>query len=203
MKKTFLLIWISFFGSIVFGQSSSTESSGKQSSLPFGYIQSGYQNITEVGILAGTGLIHSGSFRGNYQNDAMDFSLSTVNGWLICPYVFSGIGVAIEKEKNDYRLPFYIDTRFFILKRTVTPFIYTEMGYALGWMKGEGSCDWGGIMLSLGPGILFHFTKSNSLLISLGYKIQEIKLNASDYLFDHSTEISYANYIAIKIGCSF
>jgi len=175
--------------------------------------QTGFTNNTEFGISVGIGIIYSYSNIGiNNPNDVISFSLSTVNGWLINPNVFVGIGIGIEKvsiEGNDYRLPLYIDTRFFILKKMVTPFFYTDMGYSWGWNKGSTGSDWAGVMGGVGAGVAYRFIKSSSLSISIGYKYQQIKLEwrrSTGYPYEQNTteyENSFSNFIVIKIGMSF
>jgi hypothetical protein len=170
--------------------------------------QKGYQNVTEIGILAGVGLIQTNSPQErSYQNDEFDFSLSTVNGWLINSNVFTGIGIGIEKDHNDYRLPLYLDTRFILLKSTITPFVYTDMGYAWGWNSDAEGSDWGGILLSFGLGVGCHLTRTSSLLFSVGYKIQQIKLEYfrwfNNGVRQYEYDISFSNLLGIKLGFSF
>ena len=58
--------------------------------------QRGFENNTEFGLLIGVGTINSYSYYGTtVQNDITAFSFSTVNGWLINPNVFVGIGIGI------------------------------------------------------------------------------------------------------------
>ncbi len=177
--------------------------------------QTGFQNNTEFGILVGMGNINSYSLLGTTTpNDVTAYSLSTINGWLINPNVFVGIGIGIEKLPIDYFidycLPLFLDTRYFILKKKVTPFFYSDMGYSWGWNSGSSSSDWAGIMVSAGAGVSYRFIKSSSLSISVGYKLQQIKLewrrgsdNPPYNQIITEDENSFSNFIVIKIGISF
>ena len=170
----------------------------------------GFVNHTELGILTGIGNVLSYSSIGrSYMNDVTGFSFSTVNGWLINPYVSVGIGIGVEKLSADYCMPLYLETRFFVLKKMVTPFFYTQMGYTWRWNRGMSGADWAGLMVSAGAGAACHIKGSASVFFSIGYKIQQIKLdylrqsNIWPYDYFPEYENSFASFIVFKAGFSF
>jgi hypothetical protein len=175
--------------------------------------QKGFENYTEFSILEGMGELYSLAYYGSsFSNDVTVYSLSTINGWRICPYVFVGIGIGIEKYTSDYpikyTLPIYLDTKYFILNKKVTPFLYADMGYAWGWTYGSQKNDWAGIMLGAGGGVSYRFTRSSSLCLSVGYRLQQIKQEWKGPGWYGSVpltedEISFSNLVVIKIGISF
>ena len=157
-----------------------------------------------------------------YRNHLKAYSLSTVNGFLINPNVFVGIGIGIEKVTIDYGwpeyldtrvghfIPLYLDTRFYLLKKQVTQFFYTDMGYSWGRNAGESGSDWAGVMGGAGTGVVYRFTKVNALSFSVGCKIQQIKLKwIQTFIYPNEQfsvqyyEKSFSYFIVTKIGISF
>jgi len=94
-----------------------------------------------------------------------------------------------------------------VLKKKVTPFFYTDLGYTLAWINGSTKTDWAGIMAGAGGGVVYRFISSSSLCLSVGYRLQQIKQEwkGPAYYGEPLTEdeISFSNLIVIKIGISF
>ena len=164
-----------------------------------------YQNITDFGLQFGIGKIQANIINGlSLENNAIDLSISTINGVLINSNVFVGIGIGFEKENSastqiKSRFPIYFDTRFYITKTKVSPIIYTDMGYAFAWSTQDKGSDWGGILLDVGLGSQYRLINSTAIFLSIGYKLQQMKVYWSYNEYDKP----FANFIFIKTGITF
>ena len=175
------------------------------------YKSNGFQNFSEFGVLTGVGIVNSYSLLGSsYKNDALGLSLSTTNGWLINTNVFVGLGIGVEKFSSDYQLPLFLNTRFFILSKKIKPFCYSDIGYSWRWNSESTGSDWGGLLIGLGAGCAIQMTKNSSVFISIGYKIQQVKLEWMQ-IVGHGQyaetiielENSFSNLAVIKFGFGF
>lgn len=133
----------------------------------------GYTNITEFSM----GLGFSEGLNRNRESPDRQFSMSisTLNGFTVTPYIQIGLGTGLELWKARGFIPIYIDLRANILKYVDSPFLYVNVGYAPGWVKGETGMGLGGALAGLGAGARFRTSKV-ALVISVGYRFQQTRL---------------------------
>lgn len=136
--------------------------------------QKGFRIISETGIITGI----SGS--GEYYNNPFDIGaqLHMVSGWQFNRFLFAGGGAGVEKMAA-YRqgfAPFYARLSSDFLKKRTTPYVFTDMGYALFWDSDEYLEDYsyyknkGGFYLQAGGGVKI-FTRSKAAInVGLAYK---------------------------------
>jgi len=160
---------------------------------------SGYNALADVGFLGG--------------NDN-NLSLMLTNSWQFKNRISVGAGFGIEKFGYQV-MPVYADVRYNFLKGNISPFIYMQGGYAfpLGSSKEEENYKEtnleGGGLLNPGIGLQFNFSKRNALIVSLGWRYQELH-KKWEYTYwyysadDQSYEgIDFYRRIAIRIGFIF
>ncbi len=141
--------------------------------------EKGYTNITEFG----------GIFKVNDQSALPHlFTLTTINGYQINRNGAIGFGTGIEIGKYEktsrvktnlvLNIPFFIDGRYYILKKRVTPLLAFGAGYNHS-INLSGFAAKGGAMAYHQIGIRFYAAEKVSLIFSLGYRFQH-----SYYRFD-------------------
>lgn len=189
MKKTvcsLLILLFSFAYSYAGGRYSFSSGKGYRGFLDFGYT---------IGI---------GNFKGLGRLD-----LSTSHGYQFNPYFFLGAGIGYQHcdKVNLGAIPVFIDSRFNLMKRRITPFLGLKAGYSFD----TGNDD--RYQLD-GPGYGFYFVpsvgarlilrKNLAVNLSVGYTRQVI--DYAQYLYnnggDYSDKESWDG-ISIKAGIEF
>lgn len=149
----------------------------------------GYRGFVEMSFGAGetTSKAHFGNHNPNVINEGHVYSsFSTIHGCQIIPNLFVGVGIGAkyyyitrdylghnEVEEHNFTLPLFVDTRYDIVKKGISPFIDTRIGYA--------TCDIEGFYLSSAVGVrLRHF------LFSVGYDFQD---NDGEKYHDHLSSV--------------
>ncbi len=102
--------------------------------------------------------------------------LSVFNGFTITPNVQLGAGVGLDIWQYRRFLPLYLDFRFNVLKTVNTPFLFTHVGYAPGWIVGESGAGWGGATVSIGVGGKFRCSSWLKMTLALGYRYQQTRV---------------------------
>ena len=187
--------------------------------------KSGLMNITEFGIVREITLDkHSGldsyTAYNNTENNMMIYSINTINGYNFNfekKSLFLGVGVGFDRWTQASMLPIYLDVRGYLNFSKLSPFLYTDFGYSIGWLTKNNSSitegkDWAGIMMGIGGGISYYpFTKNNiGFSLSFGYKSQQKKIQ--QFLFNYPSlgkvstgedEHIFSNMLVLKLGVSF
>jgi hypothetical protein len=166
--------------------------------LPFQYEPKGYVNITDFGLLIGTG--------NNSQNGI--FSVSTMSGYSFASRFIAGAGVGIELFES-LMLPLYADTRVILMKSRITPYAGLKTGYSFAledpvanW--GESYDSHGGFTLGTGAGILIWISNRSSFEINLSYRYQAIKTDRTyEWSGETTTLTTRYNRLELRFGILF
>lgn len=138
----------------------------------------GYRNITELGIVYGPSQPNDNSNYYYHQTDDIGLSIHTINGYQFWPYLFVGAGMGIDRYIN-YRQtfsPFYLRVTSEFLKRRVTPYVFGDAGYALMWQQKDNEFisyrNKGGYYVQAGGGVRIYTASRASVMLGLAYKRQ-------------------------------
>jgi hypothetical protein len=166
--------------------------------LPFQYEPKGYVNITDFGLLIGTG--------NNNQNGI--FSVSTMNGYSFASRFIAGAGVGIELFES-LMLPLYADTRIILMKNRITPYAGLKTGYSFA--LEDPAANWdesydshGGFTLGTGAGIFIWINDRSSFEINLSYRYQAIKTDRTYQWSGETTTLTTRyNRLELRFGILF
>jgi hypothetical protein len=164
---------------------------------------SGYLNITSFGVLTGPA--------GN-QNMA-PVSFETVNAYMLNGKYSFGLGIGMDLYEKVH-IPVFMDCRYILLNRNVSPVIILKGGYSLPVGSEEGNDYYyyneyyskGGPMMTAGTGFVFRINDHNQVTISLAYRYQQLttteiqRYSESKWEYDHSVKY---NRIELKFGFYF
>jgi hypothetical protein len=166
--------------------------------LPFHYESRGYVNITDFGLLIGSG--------GNAQNAI--FSVSSVNGYTFSSRFITGAGIGLELYET-LLMPLYADMRVILLKSRIMPYAGIKAGYSFSledpspaW--GESYDAQGGFTWGAGAGIFIWTGERSSLEINLSYRYQAIHTETT-YEWSETTSYYTTKYnrLELRFGFSF
>ena len=175
----------------------------------------GYRNMTELGILYNPNFKNSSNSYYDYQyTDDFGFSLHSVNGYQIWPYLYVGAGLGIERyvAKRETFIPIYLRVVSEFLKKRVTPYIFIDAGYAF--MPQDEVTDLqyyryynrlGGLYLCVGGGLRIYTNSRASILLSAGYKRTN---SGTQFQYNYDQAIDYEikrmyQRLAVSVGVSF
>ncbi|HSN50319.1 MAG TPA: hypothetical protein VLR52_03730 [Bacteroidales bacterium] len=129
-------------------------------------------------------------------------TLSIFNGVAITPYIFVGLSAGIDFWKTRRFIPLCLDLRFNLLKGPNSPFFYTDLGYAPGWVRKERVINIGGGTAGLGGGAKFRVLKGQLMYVALGYRVQQFRL-WQETAGVRSKAGRDARFVNLKIGLMF
>lgn len=161
-----------------------------------------YVNITSFGVLAGP-----------KENSSMSpLSIETVNAFLINNKYTAGIGLGFDLYEKVH-VPVFLDLRYQVMNRDISPVILFKGGYALPVGKDDSQDNYyqeyyssGGPMLGAGAGLLFRINNNNLITLTFAYRYQELtttevqRNNDNKWEYDHTTKY---NRLEIKFGFCF
>lgn len=139
----------------------------------------GYYHLTQGGISIGNSTT-------NWQNDPVNGSLQTINGYKFNPYLAVGVGVGIDWYTLSRVYPIFADVRGSLLpKSSVTPIYFAQAGYGFGGSRSDYRwlADYtahGGFMASTGVGMQVYINNRTAWLVELGYKMQQVRDRYTD-----------------------
>ena len=135
-----------------------------------------YYNNTFIGILSG---------KSNDEDyPVASLTAEMINGVIIWKYLAPGIGIAYDQYTTTAVLPFFLSIRGDILDNNFTPFYFFDAGYGAAWDTREGDQELeteGGMMLHMGIGYKMYSDNRINVMISLGYKIQDVTYEYPDW----------------------
>ncbi len=158
-------------------------------------------------------------------HSASGIGFSVINSYRFSPRFVAGIGIAYEAYNHIYNssfdiktLPVFLDLQYSVLKHAVSPLLSVSGGYSFGWIvnntnlnhiyddiKSHG--DAAGLLINPMVGVKFTFVKHASLLIRIGYKLQQLDQWSYYHIYPQNTFITHKkiNYgmIALKIEYVF
>jgi len=160
--------------------------------------KSGFINLTEINYSPGISDVKVGNY--NVKNGDYSFGIRTVNGYQFNEYLSLGIGIGIDKYKEETLLPITFEERTTILKGKVSPVFTVNVGYAVGLNDVKG-----GLVINPQIGIKIYITKNIAYLFNVGYKWKDQEVTYFDYLFsnNYKTENAYYQFITISTGFAF
>ncbi len=180
-------------------------------------LNTGYFNLTEIGILAGT-----------FSNATRTpLSLMNINSWYFANGIATGLGVGVELSQESY-LPVVADFRYYFRDRRPLPFISLQAGYSipLGGSYAQtfyeiddrrmSPVNWpgpgpipnynndpinarGGFLINPAVGIQAPLNDNLALTLSAGYRYMRHSYSRTD---DYKIDIDY-NRLSLKIGLLF
>lgn len=175
--------------------------------------ESGFSNITEIGGIFGVG--NSVQTNPNtddirFTNKTNLFSLTTINGYQINRHGFIGLGMGTEVGKYAINVPLFLDGRYYILKKRVTPFLAFGAGYALTWLRMSTQVNFtkGGALAYSLAGVRIYISKNVSWVMGLGYRFQHgySTITYTDYNgqeLGQFTVQKYSHFLALRTGLTF
>ena len=137
-----------------------------------------FYNVTEIGMMFGS--------LSRDANISSSMSAQTVFGYSVNQYIKSGIGVGFDQYGGTCALPVFLSLRGDMLNKKISPVYFVNGGYSAAWGEDESLWqEWadlkGGKMIEAGFGIRFSSLDGYSLLISLGYKVQDTTFTQYDW----------------------
>lgn len=94
-----------------------------------------------------------------------------------------GGGIGIEWFDHQ-QIPFMADIKYYFLKGSWSPYVYTQGGYAVP-LSQKGDDEWteyrGGSLAGIGAGMRFNFSNRNALFFCLGYRYQKTETVTNPY----------------------
>ncbi len=175
--------------------------------------QKGYRNITEAGIIFGKGNNNNYSYYYGYNRNDFGVQLHTINGYQFNRFLFVGAGVGIERFIS-YRqsfAPFYVRLSSDLLKKRATPYIFTDIGYALFWVNDISYDSYnyynnkGGLFLQAGGGVRIFTHSKTSVQIGAAYKRSHSSSNW-EYSYEGSPDYDLKRAyqrVVFMVGVSF
>jgi len=131
----------------------------------------GFFNVTETGVLFGN--------IGEGNNVSSSMTVQTTCGYGFHRLLKIGLGAGYDQYDDVYTVPVYLSVRGDVFNKRISPIYFVNAGYAAA--RGRES-DWqswanveGGKMIDGGIGFRFVSIDGYNILVSLGYKIQDVK----------------------------
>ncbi|MFC2117900.1 hypothetical protein ACFLSY_04580 [Bacteroidota bacterium] len=159
--------------------------------------KTGYYNLTDMGVLIGTG---------NNEKTA-PFSINMINAYRFSPHFSAGLGAGVEFFSTPV-IPLFIDARYEFYDGEFSPFVYLNGGYSF--QVGE-NYDYytdtnskGGLMAGSGIGIRISLNNKSHLVVSMGYRFQQLTYSYYEEWTDDTIDrFEKLSRFAIRIGFMF
>jgi hypothetical protein len=147
--------------------------------------QKGFRNITETGVIFGVGKSNDNYSYYSYNRSDFGVQLHTINGYQFNRFLFAGAGIGIEKfvSYGQSFAPLYLRLSSDLLKKRVTPYIFTDIGYTFFWLKENNTDsynyynDKGGLFLQAGAGVRIFTRSKTSVQLGVAYKRNQSSSN--------------------------
>jgi hypothetical protein len=159
---------------------------------------SGYVNITEAGLLFGSG--------DNEKNTI--FSVMMTNGYRYRNRLYGGLGLGLEFFEQT-QLPLFAEARYAFTNRNVTPVLILKGGYSF-MLEDPPDTDWftyegkGGYLWAAGMGVHFRLNHHNILSVSMSYRYQDNTVVHTDPWYRDKTWVTKKyNRMSFSIGIIF
>jgi len=104
----------------------------------------------------------------HYETDnAYAYSINTINGWFVFPWLSAGVGVGYEYQNTMkfHLVPAYIDLRAYLSKNGNAFYLFADYGVIAGLNNNVGT----GEMMNIGLGYKFFITKTLCITAGLGF----------------------------------
>jgi hypothetical protein len=111
--------------------------------------------------------------------------VQTSLGYLVNPCFSAGLATGIELLDREVYIPFIADLRYYVLKKTVTPFLSLGAGYSLGFSGGH-KYFWGGLRINPKLGMKIFGSSHFAFNFSFGFNYQEYGYKYNYYYSDYS-----------------
>jgi len=145
-----------------------------------------WENVTLVGLLRGEGETF--------------FSATTFNGAWFGDHLFVGAGIGWDNYPHGYMVPIYAGLRYQGRWRFLKPFVFADVGYALGWLDGVEGGGYGGLQIGFGYGTRLMAGTSGAVpVVQIGFRLQQAKEPGG---IDGRTSVSY-NFVSLMAGVAF
>lgn len=166
--------------------------------MPNTFGPKGYLNITDFGMLIGTG---------NNSKNAI-FSISSFNGYGFSSKYVIGAGAGIELFET-LMLPLNIETRWVMTDSKFSPFLSVKAGYSFAledpesyW--GESYNSTGGYLCGTGLGVLIWTNNRNAFELNIQYRYQDIKtIRTYEWSGETTTLTTKYNRLELRFGFLF
>lgn len=143
-----------------------------------------------------------------FQNNAVRYGLSMINGYQSNPYLYTGLGVGAgyfyDLNDEGVEVPVFTDVRINFSSRQFSPVLVWDVGYVFVLKSKTTLSERSGFFANPGIGFRGYISRSLSGNFYIGYLLQESR----DYLeLPGTTYSSYQNtvrhYLCMKMGISF
>ena len=135
----------------------------------------GYRNMSEMSLICGFGT--NDNYYYGYNPNDYGFSLQTVNGYQWSRWIYTGVGIGIDRfitYKQTFA-PFYFRASSEFLKKRITPYAFADIGY-VHMLQSRGYDDFtnnknrGGLYFASGGGVRFYTRSHTSVSLSVSYR---------------------------------
>jgi len=176
-----------------------------------GYKHSGYQIKktgyfirTEIGIVIDKIEQPAWISAGAYTNEYFTFHI--INGFRIRPLFQPGIGVGIDNYPAITVFPIYLSLKGDLIAGKVTPFYQIDFGSGIARDRKNDFSEYdqvnAGIMFHPSVGLQLNTYKKASFYLAIGYKLQKVKLENTQFDVFTSTERTFQN-LTVRVGLEF
>lgn len=167
----------------------------------------GFRNMTEGGLIIGHEF--KDDWWGYSSRTDWGLMLHTVNGYQFNRFLYTGIGLGVEKNIS-YRenfAPIYARVAFDMLKKKATPYIFSDIGYAFNWSKEnkdriDNYNNKGGLYFSTGIGIRVFNSSKVSVTTAISYK-RTTTISTFETWQGNAKQTMVYNRVGISAGLSF
>ncbi len=146
--------------------------SGTFSSSDDGTLSANYTNVFQFGMLT-------------TRSGVAPTTLSVIRSGDVGEHSSLGLGVGWNTYGNRTMVPLFVDARSFLFKGQASPFVFTDVGYSYGKVKGVYTWNAGGFVLNAGAGFVVHSSTALSFVMQASYHLQQAKVFEPGHTFDY------------------
>ena len=167
----------------------------------------GFFNITKIGYFTNTSVKQELIIEGEKiilsdldNSESHAWSLQTVNGYFISPYLSLGIAIGLDSDNNFTTLPVMLDIRTYMSDKADSFYAFLDIGPTLK-IGGKNSELRKGLAFNIGLGYKFKISEKLFLISDLSYSHKNVSLTNEG--IGTSDNIIKANGIGLNIGIIF
>ncbi len=129
-------------------------------------------------------------------------TVHSVNGYQFARLLAPGLGIGFDRYGSYRTAPIYLHLKGYVLNRTTSPFLFTDLGYGFAWYKNTDEEAYGvtdvrgGFYWQAGLGCRINYARS-AMLVTVGYKNQTASLS---YVFDQQQWVGIAEDPAVDVS---
>jgi len=112
-----------------------------------------------------------------YDYGTSFLKMNIINGYKFSPFYSLGLGISLRYyyDEKDAIIPLFMDFRAFCPCSNISLYSSLEIGYSLD-IERDFEIGNGGFLLNTITGAAFRVSKRTSLMVGIGYELQESKI---------------------------